>query len=250
MVSSRYRDNALMDNPGQTIAHILLIGEDMARDNSYNTLHSGPLPWCFVGAVMTKFGVEWGLKTFEDLVIYDDTDREDGFTITEDSSWVDLPLLTSTTFYEIHDRKRTAWFDIYTPDRSMRDIEQRHVAWFPPQIGSEALQIGSWLSRGCLSRQYEDAFPYSDGLFELNAIYMTTTRLRLVKTPPRAVVSIRCRVSPHDPTSLPHVGGGLRWPDPFWDWLAGLATTVGPHLLTGDTLGALTSGLMYAVNPI
>lgn len=204
------------------------------------------VPFWYVMAVMTKFGIE--VKPRQKLVAKRFTGalaaqgRKLVYKFDADSQWTDLHLAMSDLSYEDNhwyfatvntlDAALTIDEMFWYPDAYIDDTKQKlgngifNVA--SPMAPSGIISIT--MSSGDYTTQYVDNSV-------LDANYMRTE------------VWGQTPVQLDRPSSFPVVIGGLRYPDPFWEWLWEGAKKIGPHILTGNYGQAAMEAFSHLAKP-
>ncbi|UHK02997.1 MAG: hypothetical protein FuToV9_gp1 [Hangzhou totivirus 9] len=207
------------------------------------------VPWWYVAAISEKFGHSFKCKTPAngELIIDEDSgypDNLQGWLIEkEQSNQYDLSLLSSSTQYEIRVRRsKPAYFDILTPTANGRSEAYNYLSWNPNNlIDGRKLSYRSRQTTGPLN---------TNGVVELNVVVFPVARSITMRTCPRAFVSGDNRVDGRDEDQYPRISGGLKWPDPWLDWLIKGGMAILPSLATGDTIGAVIGGLTFLIEAL
>lgn len=212
-----------------------------------DTHYSWNCPWWYVGAIAEKFGHKFVIRTEPngELIadqVYADSNNMLGWLIAPSSSnQYDLSILSSSCQYERRVRRsKPAYFDILTPSSNGKSEEYNFLSWdMNSVLDTKKTEFRS---------KTRTSPPDTAGIVELNVVVFPSARTFKMKTCPRAFVSGDNRVDGKDETTLPFISGGLKWPDPWLDWLLRGGIAVLPHLITGNWIGALGSGLAVVVD--
>ncbi|QMU95573.1 hypothetical protein [Bactrocera dorsalis toti-like virus 2] len=214
-----------------------------------DTHYSWNCPWWYVAAIATKFDHKFLVKTNPNGELVMDQDHGDsnnmlGWLISpSESNQYDLSLLTSSCQYERRVRRsKPAFFDILTPTSNGKDEGYNFLSW----------DLNSVLDakKTDFRSKAKSSPPDTAGVVELNIVVFPSARMLKMHTCPRSFVSIDNRVDGRDESTYPVISNGLKWPDPWLDWLLKGGMAVLPHVITGNWIGALGSGLAVVVDAL
>lgn len=207
-------------------------------DNWLEHWNGGVVPWWFVQTVLLKFGGQLTVKTKDPVSVRLNVDEEwldeVGYHIKADHSLsTDITVLTSSIMYEKKvQRKAMPYFTILTPTKNAHEMKVHWTSWYYNYIND--------LPKSGIRRRMKVTPPDFDGVVELNSIAFPESRRYKGYANPEAFVD---RTNRYLLPANHMVLNGLKWPDPFVDWLKRGLIAIEPHLLNLDVVGAVGAAL-------
>lgn len=238
------------------------IGSETAQNADYNLSTLVPLmhglaastaadldnvtvPFWYVMAILTKFDFSLDPKTTPNprrMPAGFGGGRRLVYTFDEDKPWYAQHLIMADPTYEANHwdfavvpepddgfgRAEICWYPDMYIDMTRENVAQAIFAGdLPlPAIGT----LSTTMTAGDYISQYMN-------ITERDPHYM------------KAMVWGNTPVTGDRPTSWPRVIGGLRYPDPFWEWLWEGAQKVGPHILLGNYGSAAAEAFTHLAKP-
>lgn len=240
---NRVVDSALM--PGYMgMSMNLAVMVKNIKDTWYDVHYSWNVPWWYVSAIAEKFGHKFVVKTHPNSEYIGDADNMMGYIVEfRGSKQTDLSILTSSTQYEKRVRRnKPAFFEILTPTVNGKDEGTNFLSY--------ALNAFTDAAKHKMRNRGAAVLDSLDGVCELNVVVFPSMRTMAMKTCPRSFVTEANRVDPRDESTYPYISGGLKYPNPWIDWVIKDGMAVLPPLLAGNWIGAITGGLAVVIDAL
>lgn len=205
------------------------------------------VPWWYVQSILEKFSFEVKPTTDKEPkrivnIANAPNSRSLVYRFNQKTQWTDLFLSTADLDYESNH-----WL-IASPTGANAGYAVDTLYWFPDRLidlSRYNVSIGAFLEILPMPAQGVINITLTGGDYTTGLLDDTEANTDWQQ----ALVWGQNQIDLKRPTSWPRVVGGLRYPDPFWDWLWEGAKKIGPHLITGNYGNAAAEAFSHLATP-